>query len=235
MPERLQKLIAACGLMSRRQAELCISEGRVRLNGRIARLGESAELPGDTVEVDGVPLRLPERRTTLLLYKPRGYVTTTSDERGRKTVTELLPQDGERLYPVGRLDQFSEGLLLMTNDGALAQRLTHPRSGIEKVYELWVSGWKSGAEQSLREPIGIDGRMTSPAKVRLLWQKDDTAKLEVTLREGRNRQIRRLCERAGVVCTRLKRVREGKLTLGGLRPGEYRRLTEEELNYINEL
>lgn len=234
MPERLQKLIAACGLMSRRQAEQCILEGRVRLNGRPAKLGERAELPGDLVEVDGVALRLPEEHTTLLLYKPRGYVTTTSDERGRKTVTDLLPQ-GKRLYPVGRLDQFSEGLLLVTDDGALAQRLTHPRSGIEKVYELWVSRWKEGAEQSLREPIEIDGRNTRPAQVRLLWQRGDTARLEVTLREGRNRQIRRLCERAGLVCTRLKRVREGKLTLGELKPGEFRPLTEEELQYIDEL
>lgn len=234
MPERLQKLISACGLMSRRQAEKCIVEGRVRLNGRVAQLGEQAELPGDQIEVDGVPLLLPRRHTTLLLYKPRGFVTTSSDERGRRTVTELVPE-GERLYPVGRLDQFSEGLLLMTNDGALAQKLTHPRSEIEKVYELWVSQWRQGAEQSLREPIEIDGKKTRPAGVRLLWQRGETARLEITLREGRNRQIRRLCERAGVVCTRLKRVREGKLTLGELRPGEYRALTGEELQYLNEL
>ncbi len=232
MAERLQKLIAACGVTSRRGAETLLREGRVRLNGQTALLGQSADLSVDTVEVDGVRLCPPQGRTVLLVYKPRGFVTTLSDEKGRRTVAELLPPGSGRLYPVGRLDRFSEGLLLMTDDGALAHALTHPSHAVDKTYLLWVSGWQDGALRLLRRRIVLDGTAIRRPEVRLLWADGAAAQLEVTIHEGKNRQIRRMCEQAGLTCTRLKRIREGRLELGDLKPGGCRPLTEAELAYI---
>lgn len=226
--ERLQKLIAACGVCSRRRAEELIAEGRVTLNGAVAGIGDTADSDLDEVLVDGVPLQRPAKTVTYLLYKPRGYVTTASDEKGRKTVLELVPQD-VRLFPVGRLDLNSEGLLLLTNDGALAHRLTHPRHTVKKVYHVWVSNFRPEALALLRRPIVLDGAQIRPPGLRLLSQNDALAKLEITIREGKNRQVRRMCEQASLTVTRLKRVAEGSLTLGDLKPGEYRLLSDKEL------
>ena len=250
MKERLQKLIASAGLCSRRRAEEWIAAGKVTVNGALARLGDSADPEADCILVAGRPLAAgPAAPVTILLYKPRGVVTTLSDERGRPTVAELLPPELPRLYPVGRLDMFSEGLLLLTNDGALAQRLTHPSGEVRKTYRLWVSGWRPEALTLLRRPIVLDGRPIAPPQVRLLWAREaptspaghserseesvPTAALEITIHEGRNRQIRRMAEAAGLTVTRLKRVAESGLTLGDLKPGEWRVLTDEELRQLD--
>lgn len=227
MRERLQKIIAASGVCARRKAEELLLAGLVTVNGETAKLGDTADSATDEIQLDGKPLPAPEIKRTLLLYKPRGYVTTAADEKGRKTVLELVPQD-VRLYPVGRLDLASEGLLLLTNDGDLACRLTHPRHEIEKVYEVWVRDWYDGAAQKLKAPIVLDGYPICPPALRVLSHEGEAAKLELTIHEGRNRQIRRMCEHAGLTVTRLKRVAEGPLRLGDLKPGEYRELTDKE-------
>ena len=253
MIERLQKLISAAGLCSRRRAEEWIREGKVTVNGDLARLGDSADPEQDEILVNGSPLpAAPVRTTTILLYKPRGYVTTLSDEKGRPTVAQLLPGDLPRLYPVGRLDQFSEGLLLMTNDGVLANALTHPGGEVNKTYHLWVSDWQEGALALLRRPIELDGYRIKAPQVRLLWvhgatvvgadcvpcgyahigPRPETALLEITIHEGRNRQIRRMAQAAGLTPTRLKRVAEGPLNLGELKPGQWRELSETELSKL---
>ena len=233
MKERVQKIISAAGLCSRRRAEEWIVQGKVTVNGGLARLGDTADPETDEIRVDGQPLpAAPTRSTTVLLYKPRGYVTTLSDERSRRTVAELLPPALGRLYPVGRLDQFSEGLLLMTNDGALANRLTHPSGEVRKTYRLWVSGWRDEALALLRRPIVLDGRNIQAPEVRLMWRRDGTALLEITIHEGRNRQIRRMAEAAGLKTTRLQRIAEGPISLGDLKPGEWRELSEAELDKL---
>ena len=226
-------MISAAGLCSRRAAEEWIAEGKVTVNGGLARLGDTADPALDEILVDGKPLPTPPAKsTTVLLYKPRGYVTTLSDERGRWTVAELLPPELGRLYPVGRLDQFSEGLLLMTNDGALANRLAHPAGEVRKTYRLWVSGWRGEALALLRRPIVLDGRNIQAPTVRLTWQRDGIALLEITIHEGRNRQIRRMAEAAGLKTTRLQRIAEGPISLGDLKPGQWRELSEAELQQL---
>lgn len=232
MEERLQKIISRHGVASRRQAEVLLQEGRVRVNGNTAKLGDTADEREDVIEIDGVRLKKAPEKIVLILNKPRGYVTTMQDEKGRKNVSKLVADCGQRVYPVGRLDLFSEGLLLMTNDGELANRLMHPSGEIKKLYHVWVSGYYPDAEKKMTDSIEIDGRMTKPAKVRLLHQKQQTAMLEVELSEGRNRQIRRLCEHAGITVTRLKRIKEGNLSLGDLPVGKWRRLTSEELERL---
>ncbi len=268
MKERVQKIISAAGLCSRRRAEEWIVQGKVTVNGGLARLGDTADPETDLVLIDGRPLpAVPAETVTVLLYKPRGVVTTLSDEKGRQTVAELLPPALGRLYPVGRLDQFSEGLLLMTNDGALAQRLTHPAGEVRKTYRLWVSGWHEGALALLRRPIVLDGRRIKPPEVKLLWnrkavgsdahiapviaagndaavpaaeasgdaslrEEKRTALLEITIHEGRNRQIRRMAEAAGLKTTRLQRIAEGPISLGDLKSGQWRYLTEAELRQL---
>ena len=233
MEERLQKILSRHGVASRRKAEELIAARRVRVNGNTAQLGDTADEQTDVIEVDGVRLkRAAPEHLYMMLNKPRGYVTTLSDEKGRRTVADLVADLPERVYPVGRLDLNSEGLLLLTNDGELANRLMHPKQEIEKVYLLWVSHYAPGAELSLAEPLEIDGRKTSPARVELLRQEGATALLRVTIHEGRNRQIRRLAERAGLTVTRLKRIAEGPLLLGDLTPGQYRPLTDEELEML---
>lgn len=232
MEERLQKLLSRSGAASRRKAEELILAGRVRVNGNTAHLGDSADAAEDVIELDGKRLRFSQPRLVLMLNKPRGYVTTLSDEKGRKTVAELVQDCGARVYPIGRLDLNSEGLLLMTNDGALANRLMHPRAGFAKTYLVWVTGYRDGVDAALREPIEIDGRATAPAQVRLVRRQGDRALLEFVICEGRNRQIRRLCGRAEVRVTRLLRVAEGSLKLGQLAPGAWRKLTDEELESL---
>ena len=186
------------------------------------------------IELDGtrVKTRQEPQPVYLMLCKPRGFVTTMHDEKGRRSVAELVADVPERVYPVGRLDLNSEGLLLLTNDGELANRLTHPKKEVDKVYLVWLSRYIPGCEASIASPIEIDGRTTRPAKVETLRAEDETALLRITIHEGRNRQIRRLCERANVTVTRLRRIAEGPLTLGELKPGQWRRLTPEELRKL---
>ena len=218
MEERLQKLISSCGLASRRTAEAWITAGRVTVNGVPAQLGDRADLDRDRVEVDGVPLRPGGDRTYLMLYKPRGCVTTLSDEKGRKTVAALASGCGRRVWPVGRLDLDSEGLLLMTDDGALTNQLLHPRHQVEKEYLVWVTGDVDRALPILTGPLELDG--TS----------GEVTQLSVVIRQGKNRQVRRMCALAGLEVTRLKRIREGDLWLDrSLKPGQWRPLTAEEL------
>ena len=229
MEQRLQKILSNYGVASRRKAEQMILDRRVRVNGNTASRGAVADDEEDVIEVDGVRLKKQPARVVLMLNKPRGYVCTLSDEKGRKNVAELVSGCGARVYPVGRLDLNSEGLLLLTNDGELANRLTHPKKEVDKVYLVWLSQYIPGCEDSIASPIEIDGRPTNPAKVEKLRQDGETALLRITIHEGRNRQIRRLCERANVTVTRLRRVAEGPLQLGDLKPGQWRVLTEEEI------
>ena len=229
---RLQKVLSERGVASRRKAEELIAAGHVKVNGRPAQLGDKVDDRRDVIHVRGKKLGAAPQSVYIALHKPRGYITTMSDERGRKCVEELVRSVGTPVYPVGRLDKDSEGLLLMTNDGALTQRLTHPKGEIQKVYHVWVNGFYEGAEDKMRRSIMIDGRMTVPAGVKRLSGHGQSVMLEFTLFEGRNRQIRRLCENAGVTVTRLKRISEGELQLGNLPVGKWRHLTQEEINSI---
>ena len=235
MKERLQKIISASGLMSRRAAEELIAAGKVSVNGVTAALGDKAEAGIDRILVDGKALPSAGEKLYIMLNKPRGYVTTLSDEKGRKNVSELVKELGTRLYPVGRLDMYSEGLLLMTNDGDFANRLMHPSHQVDKCYHTWVKGEDMGwAVELLRCPMEIDGYVTSPAQVDILELKGEDALLAITIHEGRNRQVRKMCEAAGLKVTRLMRVSEGGVKLGTLKSGRWRRLTEEELNMLLE-
>lgn len=191
-------------------------------------LGQSADPETDSITVSGRPLPKKNEAVYLMLHKPRGYVTTLSDELGRPTVAELVRDCGCRVYPVGRLDYASEGLLLLTNDGAFANRLMHPRGEVEKVYEVTVSGALDGAAERLAHPIVLDGYQIRAPRVRLLRQSEEKATFEITIFEGRNRQIRRMCEAAGLRVRRLCRVREGSLSLGTLPVGKWRYLTAQE-------
>lgn len=233
MEERLQKLIAACGLASRRAAEEWITAGRVTVNGATARLGDRADLDRDEILVDGVPLRSGKARIYLMLNKPRGYVTTLADEKGRKTVADLVAGCGERVWPVGRLDLDSEGLLLMTNDGALTQQLIHPRYEVEKEYLVWVTGDVGKALPILSMPMELDGDRLAPAKVRKGRNSGGVTQLSVVIHQGKNRQVRRMCDKAGLTVLRLKRIREGDLMLDRtLKPGQWRALTQPELQLL---
>ena len=230
MGERLQKLISACGLASRRTAEAWIAAGRVTVNGRPARLGDQADLSRDRGEVDGVPLRQEASHVYLMPHKPRGYVTTLSDEKGRKTVAALTSGCGRRVWPVGRLDLDSEGLLVMTDDGALTNRLLHPSHQVEKEYLVWVTGDADRALPILSGPMELDGARLAPARVKRGRTSGGVTQLSVTICQGKNRQVRRMCAQAGLTVTRLKRIREGGLRLDrSLRPGQWRPLTPEEL------
>ncbi len=231
LKERLQKILSARGIASRRGAEELINAGRITVNGLVARLGESADPDTDKICLDGKPLPSQAAPVYILLHKPRGYVTTMSDERGRKTVAELV-QCGTRVYPVGRLDYDSEGLLLLTNDGAFANRLMHPKQEVDKVYQVWVTGFHEAAPALLSRPIELDGYRIKKPAVKLLWADGTKAKFLVTIHEGRNRQVRRMCEAAGMQVTRLRRVAEGKLQLGDLPLGKWRYLTEDEVKYL---
>ncbi len=227
--ERLQKRIAAAGLMSRRAAEDCIAAGRVTVNGRVARLGEQVGAT-DEIRVDGRLLPATAGKVYIMLNKPRGYVTTLRDEKGRRNVTQLLRGVRERVYPVGRLDLDSEGLLLLTNDGDFANALMHPSHEVDKCYEVWVKGTVTEpALAALRQPMTLDGYELRPAQAELLERLDEGARLTITIHEGRNRQVRRMCEQLGWKVTRLRRVSEGSLKLGALPTGCWRNLTEAEL------
>ena len=232
MEERISKLLSGRGLLSRRQAETCIQAGRVTVNGLAAQLGQKADPERDEIALDGVLLDRAPERVCLLLNKPRGYVTTLSDEQGRPTVAQLISDCGYRLYPIGRLDLNSEGLLLMTNDGDLAQHLTHPSHAVEKEYQVRVTGPVDKALPLLRRPMTVDGERFLGARVRVLAQTGESTLLSMTITQGKNRQIRRMCRAAGLTVHRLRRVREGALRLGDLPSGRWRWLTEEEISRL---
>lgn len=229
MTERLQKILSARGVASRRAAEEMIKDGRVTVNGVPAALGQTADPQVDQILVDGKPLPDPQGNVYILLHKPRGFVTTLSDEKGRPDVAQLVADCGVRVYPVGRLDYDSEGLLLLTNDGAFAQRLMHPKHEVDKIYEAWVTGHHPGCPALLRRSIELDGYRIRQPEVKLLWEDGQKAKYLITIHEGRNRQVRRMCSAAGMQVTRLRRIGEGKLRLGDLPKGKWRYLTEEEI------
>ena len=232
MRQRLQKLISAAGMASRRRSEELIKAGKVTVNGIPALIGDSADPELDRICVNGQPLPTGQRFVYILLNKPRGYVTTLSDEKGRPNAAQLVADCGTRVYPVGRLDMDSEGLLLFTNDGAFANALTHPKQEVEKIYEVWAVGYAPGGEEKLSRPIVLDGYRIRPPKVVLLSANGEKAKFRVTIHEGRNRQIRRMCEAAGMRCTRLRRIQEGSLRLGDLPCGAWRYLTPEEVSEL---
>jgi 23S rRNA pseudouridine2605 synthase len=230
MQERLQKLIARSGLASRRQAEEWIRAGRVTVNNKVAQIGQSADLRSDQIRLDGVLLKKEEQKITLLLNKPRGYVCSLDDPQGRMLVTELVKDIPERLFPVGRLDYNSEGVLLLTNDGDLSHALSHPAREVEKTYLVKVRGQLTAAmAEQMRSGIALDDGVTQPAKVAHIRSSGSNCWFEVTLKEGRNRQVRRMCEFFGLVVVRLKRIKVGFLTLDGLRPGSFRLLQSAEI------
>ena len=230
--ERLQKIIAARGLCSRRKAEELIIAGKVTVNGVPASLGDSADPERDDIRVEGKPLPGVERKIYLMLNKPRGYVTTLSDEKGRKNAAELVSGCGTRVYPVGRLDMDSEGLLLFTNDGEFANLMMHPRHEVDKLYRVWVTGYTPENLEALKQPIELDGYRIKAPGVRLCHETGERAVLDVTIHEGRNRQVRRMCQEAGMKVLRLKRIAEGKLRLGDLKEGQWRYLTASEIQKL---
>jgi len=235
MKERLQKIISSAGLCSRRAAERLITEGRVKVNGAAASLGDSADPDTDEILVNGKRLSISEKKTYIMLNKPKGYVTTMSDEKGRRNVTELVAELGVRVYPVGRLDMYSEGLLIMTDDGELANRLMHPKNECRKTYHAWIKGECSeDALSILSSPMDIDGYVIKPAEIELLSRGEGYTLLSVTIHEGRNRQIRKMCEKASLRLTRLLRVSEGSLELGELKTGKWRYLSEKELQDLQQ-
>lgn len=234
-PIRISKFFSDCGVMSRRSAEEAIRRGEVKVNAVTAELGQKIDPEKDTVTWKGRPIKLPatQKKLTVLLNKPRGYVTTLSDDKGRHTVAELVSDAGVRLYPIGRLDMDSDGLLLMTNDGELANHLAHPRHEVSKVYLAFVDGaLTTEVLTGLTRPIEINGVTTAPAQVRKVAFNGLQTVIEVTIHDGRNRQVRRLCEREGLVVRKLTRVAEGSLLLGNLPEGKWRKLTDREVRML---
>ncbi len=232
MKQRLQKLLSARGVASRRKAEMLLLQQRVQVNGKTAALGDSADEMLDEILVDGRPLPPAATAVYIMLNKPRGYVTTVCDERGRPTVMELVADCGSRVYPIGRLDMDSEGLLLLTNDGALAQSVMHPAAQVDKTYDVWVSGFTPASLKLLQRPFLPDGTRLASPHVRLLRAQGAQAKLRITIHEGKNRQIRRMCLSSGLRVTRLRRIAEGGVALGDLPVGAWRHLTEAELTHL---
>ena len=232
MKERLQKILSSRGVASRRRAEEMISAGLVTVNGELALLGQTADPDLDEIRIEGSLLPRKEEFVYILLHKPRGYVTTLSDEKGRPNAAQLVSGCGVRVYPVGRLDMDSEGLLLFTNDGEFANTLMHPKHEVEKTYDVWVTGYTPDGEKLLSRPITLDGYTIRPPKVKLLKAQGDKARFHITIHEGRNRQVRRMCQAAGMHVTRLCRIREGKLELGDLPKGRWRYLTPQEVSSL---
>ncbi|OHB32358.1 MAG: pseudouridine synthase [Desulfuromonadaceae bacterium GWC2_58_13] len=236
MKQRVQKVIANAGLASRRQAEKWIEEGRVRVNGQPVSLGDSADPDTDRIEVNGKPILVEPEKYCILLHKPVGYVTTARDPQGRPVVVDLVKNFPGRLYPVGRLDLNTSGLLLLTNDGELAHHLAHPRHGVEKTYLARVRGAVSPRTvQQLEAGVILDDGLTAPARVEVTRQQGTHSWVKVTIHEGRNRQVRRMFEAVGHVVSRLQRIQFGFLTLENLGPGQHRRLTKEEVERLKQL
>ena len=229
MTERLQKILSGRGVCSRRKAEELITAGRVTCNGMVAQLGDAADPEKDEIRVDGKLLPNPQEYVYIVLNKPRGYVTTLSDEKGRPNAAQLI-DCGTRVYPVGRLDMDSEGLLLFTNDGEFANRLMHPKHEVNKTYRVLVQGYSEESLERLKQPIELDGYAIRKPDVKLLRTRErGQAQLLVTIHEGRNRQVRRMCDAAGMKVIRLQRISEGNLKLGQLELGKWRYLTAEEV------
>lgn len=231
MTERLQKLIASRGVASRRHAEQMIAQGRVTCNGVVCRLGQSVDPDKDVILVDGKPLPSAQSHTYIMLHKPRGYVTTLSDEKGRPDVSSLVADCGKRVFPVGRLDMDSEGLLILTDDGELANKLMHPKHQIDKVYQVTVKNFTKAGLVRLLQPMTLDGYQLRIPKVELLENDEVSgkARLWITIHEGRNRQVRRMCAIAQMTVIRLVRVQEGSLKLGNLPRGKWRYLSDGEI------
>ena len=233
---RLQKYLSECGVCSRRRAEERIAGGRVTVNGVTAQLGQSVDETRDEVYVDGKPVTPGAERTYVMLHKPRGYVTTLRDPQGRPTVAELVSDVPARLYPVGRLDLQSEGLLLLTDDGETANYLAHPSHGVEKTYRVWVRGDDiSGALSRLNEPIAWQGVTYRGAKIEIRRQSAHRACADFTISEGKNREIRNMCAAVGLRVERLVRLRQGELILGDLPVGKWRYLRPNEIRYLRRL
>lgn len=233
MKERIQKILSARGLASRRKAEEWIAAGRVTCNGSVCRLGDTADPEIDEICIDGKPLPAVGKRLYIMLNKPKGFVTTLSDEKGRKNAAQLVADCGQRVYPIGRLDMDTEGLLLFTNDGEFANQLMHPSHEVSKTYRVLVDRFSEQALQRLKEPVVLDGYRIRPPQVRLIRAEESRATVEIVIHEGRNRQVRRMCAMAGLSVLSLKRIAEGELTLGALPKGQWRYLTEEELERLS--
>ena len=231
MTERLQKIISARGICSRRKAEEMIQEGRVTCNGIVVKLGDAADPQTDEIRVDGELLPAVSSYVYIMLNKPRGYVTTLSDEKGRPNAAQLI-DCGVRVYPVGRLDMDSEGLLLFTNDGDFANHLMHPKHEVEKTYDTWVTGYTPEGEEALRKPIELDGYRIRPPRIVVLQHEGDRAKIRITIHEGRNRQVRKMFEAVGHTVKALKRESIGIVELGNLPEGRWRYLTSSEIEYF---
>lgn len=230
---RIQKVLADQGLCSRRAAEQIIAEGRVKLNGHPTKVGDKMDISKDLLTVDGQKVIIQRKKEFhyIMLYKPRGFITTTNDERGRKTVMDLLKDVPERVFPIGRLDKDSEGLLLFTNDGDFANLLTHPSHGVSKLYRVTVRPHAS-EEQLIKLTDGVvldDGSKTLPAIIRVVTDEPERTVMEITIKEGKNRQIRRMCEAVGLTVIRLRRSTIGGVKLGMMQPGQYRELTPQEV------
>ena len=233
MTERLQKILSGRGVCSRRTAEEYIAAGRVTVNGVAAKLGDSADPDVDEILLDGKMLPSASKYVYIMLHKPRGYVTTLSDEKGRKNAAQLVADCGCRVYPVGRLDMDSEGLLLFTNDGDFANKLMHPKHEVRKNYHVTVTGYSPENLEKLSQPVTLDGYIIRKPEVRFLKMlTDGRALLSVTIHEGRNRQVRRMCDLAGMHVARLVRISEGALQLGSLPPGKWRYLTPAEVERL---
>lgn len=233
MTERIQKIIASKGITSRRKAEELILAGRVTCNGRVCLLGESADPDVDVILLDGKPLPSGGEYTYMMLNKPRGYVTTLSDDKGRKDITSLISGCGCRVYPVGRLDMDSEGLLILTNDGDFANRLMHPKHEINKTYIVYVKQYSQDGLKKLSQPVTLDGYTIKKPDVKLISaDSNGNAQLQVVIHEGRNRQVRRMCDMAGMPVVRLIRIAEGSVALGNLPSGKWRYLTDEEVEAL---
>ena len=234
MTERLQKILASRGVCSRRKAEELLNAGRVSVNGNVAHLGESADPEIDEILLDGKPLPSKSEYVYIMLNKPRGFVTTLSDEKGRKNAAQLVADCGVRVYPVGRLDMDSEGLLLFTNDGEFANSLMHPKHEVDKTYRVVVDGFTPENLEKLKQPVTLDGYTIRKPGVSLCRppRVDGRAEILVTIHEGRNRQVRRMCAMAGMTVLRLQRIAEGQLKLGDLPKGKWRHLTEAEVRAL---
>ena len=232
-PIRLQKFIAQCGIASRRKAEEMITQGKVKINGKTAVLGDKVT-SADKVTLSGRRIVMPKTHYRyIMLNKPRGFVTTMSDERGRKCVAELVSNVGERVYPIGRLDKDSEGLLIFTNDGEFANKIMHPRNNIYKIYRVTVRPSISEDQLvKLETGVELDGKKTAPAIVHVVHQEPGRVVLEMILHEGKNREIRRMCDAVGLEVARLKRTQIGGVKMGMLKQGDWRDLTEKEVKNL---
>lgn len=233
---RLQKYLASCGAASRRKAEELISAGRVTVNGAVAEIGQSVDENSDTICLDGRQITLNLERTYIMLHKPTGYVTTLRDTHGRPTVAELVSDAGVRLFPVGRLDIMSEGLLIMTDDGQIANKLSHPSHGVEKTYRVWVSGDDVLSRiDDLSRPLEYKGVPYAGGKVRVIHSSGKKAAADLTITEGKNREVRNMCAAAGLHVDRLMRISQGELKLGDLPAGEWRYLSQKEIAWLTQL